>query len=169
MKTLYISLFNSSPLKRHAFQVFLEGTPRGLRAAKALLPARIPGISGGGSSNGVAWGDTFSPSMAGGGGTPSSPALSSSPGTPPADESGGIVRRRFSLGGADDVYVPGAGVMVNLRQGQRRSISFGASSDESLSAGGGAGGGGWAGAGPGGGVMTTTGAPWPLSVVANVG
>ncbi|CAN0564913.1 unnamed protein product, partial [Ectocarpus sp. 12 AP-2014] len=34
-------------LSRHyVFQVFLEGTPRGLRAAKALLPARVSGGCG---------------------------------------------------------------------------------------------------------------------------
>ncbi|CAN0326678.1 unnamed protein product, partial [Ectocarpus sp. 8 AP-2014] len=39
-------------LSRHyVFQVFLEGTPRGLRAAKALLPARVPGGCGGNNNN----------------------------------------------------------------------------------------------------------------------
>ncbi|CAM9991970.1 unnamed protein product, partial [Laminaria digitata] len=142
-------------------KVFLEGTPRGLRAAKALLPGGLSG-SIGSSSGGVS--DTFCPSMAGGGGTPSSPALSSSPGTTPPDESAGFVKRRFSLGGTDDLFVPGTGVMVvgangvisgsNVRAGQRRSMSFGASSDDSSTHGPTSGGGG---------------AGWPLSVVANVG
>ncbi|CAM9905144.1 unnamed protein product, partial [Ectocarpus sp. 13 AM-2016] len=150
-------------------QVFLEGTPRGLRAAKALLPARVSGGCSGNNNNAsAAWGDTFSPSMAGAGGTPVSPALSSTPGTTPPDEAG-FVRRRFTLGGADDMYVHGGGgwggTSVDglggggggIRQGQRRSVSFGASSDESLCNGpaGGGQGPGWTGS--------------ALSVVANVG
>ncbi|CAN0380956.1 unnamed protein product, partial [Ectocarpus sp. 12 AP-2014] len=157
-------------LSRHyVFQVFLEGTPRGLRAAKALLPARVSGGCGRNNNNAsAAWGDTFSPSMAGAGGTPVSPALSSTPGTTPPDEAG-FVRRRFTLGGADDMYVHGGGggggTSVDglggggggIRQGQRRSVSFGASSDESLcnGAAGGGQGPGWTGS--------------ALSVVANVG
>ncbi|CAN0343729.1 unnamed protein product [Pylaiella littoralis] len=189
----YITRVAQHPiLSRHyAFQVFLEGTPRGLRAAKALLPARAPGTNGNGGccsghghGSAAARSDTFSPSMAGGGGTPVSPALSSTPSTTPPDESsGGFVRRRFCLGGADDMLVPGGGAGgvtvtglgagvgggAGARQGKRRSVSFGASSDDGSCHGGAGsvlgggvgsgGGGGWAGSATG----------WPLSVVANVG
>lgn len=163
-------------------QVFLEGTPRGLRAAKALLP--------GGQGN---WGETYGASpqsttlvaqapVGPGSGTPVSPALSSSSGSTPPDDHAGFVRRRFSLAGGDDGFAGGGGAVVvgvsvgggaHVRHGQRRSMSFGGSSDDGMSN-------GTAGQ-PGAGVMTTwtgggTGGmggagmtTWPLSVVANVG
>lgn len=144
-------------------QVFLEGTPRGLRAAKVLLPGAA-----------ACWSDTFSPSPTAVGANLTNPTLSTSPGSTPPDESGSSVRRRFSIGGADEMYGPGGGgVLVgvggNIRQGQRRSVSFGASSDDSSSGSGGGASGAvvsWTGPGGGEGGAAT---PWPLSVVATVG
>ena len=172
-------------------QVFLEGTARGLRAAKALLPVGAPGVGSLQRANPL-WNDATSSSSSpplggaadGSSSTPVSPAVSSSsPLSTPPDDAGGFVGRRYSMVGADDLCVPGTGISVlgssgvPLRHGQRRSMSFG-SSDDSPShgaAGGvgvsgrgsGLGGGGWGasgGSGNGG-----SGASWPLSYVTNVG
>lgn len=154
-------------------QVFLEGTARGLRAAKALLPVRSSGV-GGSNPKPQPLTDALSSSTPGS--SPVSPVISSSTNSALPDENSGrgFLGRRYTLGGADDMCVPGAGGIpvlsggggMNLRQGQRRSMSFG-SSDDNSSHGGGSGGGMAAGAGGRGGAAY--GSSWPLSYVTNLG
>lgn len=153
--------------------MFLEGTARGLRAAKALLPVRSPGV-GGSNPKPQPLTDALSPSTPGS--NPVSPVVSSSPTSALPDENSrrGFVGRRYTLGGADDMCVPGAGGIpvpsggsgMNLRQGQRRSMSFGSSDDNSSH---GVGGGGGVTASGGGRGGTAYGSSWPLSYVTNLG
>lgn len=136
---------------------------------------RSPGV-GGSNPKPLLLTDALSPSTPGS--SPVSPVVSSSPGSALPDENSGrgFVGRRYTLGGADDMYVPGAGGMsvssggggVNPRQGQRRSMSFG-SSDDNSSHGVGGGGGVVVAAGAGGRGGAAYGSSWPLSYVTNLG